>query len=72
MEPTAQQIDSALAQVRDLRDMSDFCDAWPQIKVLFEPSVFAARDGTPEIDQALAWLIEFADKLCVFHTSKDT
>ncbi|MEO0636140.1 MAG: hypothetical protein AAFY73_05775 [Pseudomonadota bacterium] len=62
------EIDAALQRVREIRDMSDFCEAWPQIRLLFDAECLDHRDDHPEIEQGLDWLISFADKLCVIET----
>ncbi|XWN30451.1 MAG: hypothetical protein ROR55_23670 [Devosia sp.] len=54
--------DDATAPVK-VRDLSDFCERWPQLRPSLETYV-EGRDDLGEVGETIGWLIVMADKVC--------
>lgn len=49
----------------NIRDLSDFCEQWPKLKMLAEVEINAAENLSPETKKILHWLSLLADKVCL-------
>ncbi|MEM8853058.1 MAG: hypothetical protein AAGD34_05105 [Pseudomonadota bacterium] len=54
--------DDATAPVK-VRDLSDFCERWPQLRPSLETFV-QDRDDLGDVGETIGWLIVMADKVC--------
>lgn len=56
--------DNSLETVENLRDLGDFCLAWPEVRDLVGRETVEASNLPPASKALIAWLSSLADKVC--------
>lgn len=53
--------------LENVRDVSDFCEKWTQIRVLLTDENIKLDAANPETKVIFEWLVKMADRVCVLN-----
>ncbi len=59
-----EKVFDSLPELDGLRDLGDFCIAWPELRELVAKDAIEASDLSEDAKEVVAWLSLLADKVC--------
>ena len=72
MSEESKAASEAIAALNSLRDLSDFCTCWPELRVLVADERIDVPGLPEETKATIAWLRQLAERVTVFPPPPDT